>query len=495
MKIFNTIQIKEIDSYTIEHEPISSIQLIERVADTLLNTIINLIQKSNSIAIIAGKGNNGSDALALAQRLKSNGFDTTVFAFNSEQCKTETKYFLQQINVNPIDAFIQIKPLQFDFIIDGLLGTGLSKPIEGIEKTIIEQINKSQSNVISIDIPSGLQCDSVPKNNLLIVKANHTLTLEFPKLSFLFPENSSYVGDLSIIPICLHKSIINKTQTPYYLTQKEDISLKKRDRFSNKGTYGHVLTISGSYGKMGACILTSTASLKIGAGLVTAHIPECGNTILQTAVPEVMASIDKQQKFVSTIPLPTNKQSNVISIGPGLGTEPETQKAIVTLLRECKIPIVIDADALNCIVLQKAKRLIPINAIITPHIKEFERLFGNFTDSLSRLNVQIENSIKHQIYIVLKGYRTSITTPEGEVYFNSTGNPGMATAGSGDVLTGIIAGLLSQGYSSKDAAIYGVYIHGLAGDIAAEQKTEYCMMARDIITFIPQAMKLLIMNQ
>ena len=495
MKIFNTIQIREIDSYTIEHEPISSIQLIERVANSLFNAIINLIQKNNSIAIIAGKGNNGSDALALAQKLTSDGFDTTVFAFNSEQCKPETKYFLQQISTNPIETFLQTKALQFDFIIDGLFGTGLSKPIEGIEKTIIEHINNSQSNIISIDIPSGLQSDLQLNNNLSIVKANHTITLEFPKLSFLFPENSSYVGDLSIIPIGLHKSIIIKTQTPYYLTLKEDISLKKRDRFSHKGTYGHVLTISGSYGKMGACILTSTASLKIGAGLVTAHIPECGNTILQTAVPEVMASIDKQQKFVSTIPLPNNKKSNVISIGPGLGTDPETQKAIVTLLRECKIPIVIDADALNCIVLQKAKRLIPINAIITPHVKEFERLFGNFTDSASRLNAQIENSIKHQIYIVLKGHRTSITTPEGEVYFNSTGNPGMATAGSGDVLTGIIAGLLAQGYNPKDAAIFGVYIHGLAGDIAAEQKTEYGIMARDLITFIPQAMKSLILNQ
>jgi len=485
MKLFTTNQIRNIDAYTIEHEPISSILLIERVANALCNSFTKHFDKSNKIAVLAGKGNNGSDAIALAILLEEQNYDVTIFHFNPEVCRIETQTFIKRIKGKTIDLFCSEDSSNFDIIIDGLLGTGLSKPVEGIEKKIIETINNAKAKVVSIDIPSGLLGDSISDKSQTIVKADYTFTLEFPKLSFMFPENGSYIGELEIIPIGLHKTIIEQIETPYSLTQKEQVLIKRRERFAHKGNYGHVLTIAGSLGKMGAAILTTKACLRIGAGLITAHIPKCGISILQTANPEVMANLDKEEKFISEIPF--IEKTSTISIGPGIGTELETQKAVISLLSTTKTPLVIDADGLNCIALQNATHIIPKDSILTPHVKEFERLFGTATNSQNRLEMQIEQSKKLQVYIVLKGFRTSITTPDGLVYFNSTGNPGMATAGSGDVLTGIISGLLAQGYTPKDAAIFGVFIHGLAGDIAAKELNENCLIASDIIQFIPQA--------
>jgi len=493
VKLFTTIQIREIDAYTIEHEPISSTKLIERVAESLYATFIEQFDSSKTVAIIAGKGNNGSDAIAMALLLRKKGYNITVFSYNSAECKFETKFYLDRIKSETIEIFATSVPKQYDIIIDGLFGTGLSKTISGIEKELIETINKSQAIIVSIDIPSGLQGDTIADSAQVIVNADFTYTIEFPKLACLFPENGIYIGELAIIPIGLHPAAIEQTDSIYSFVQLDQIIVQKRDRFAHKGSFGHVFSIAGSLGKMGASILSSKASLTIGAGLVTSHIPKCGITILQTAVPEVMAYIDCEENYISSIPL--FEKISSIALGPGIGTELETQKAIIDFISENKLPIVIDADALNCIALQNATNKIPKNAIITPHVKEFERLFGVSTDSKSRLEMQIENSKKLQIYIILKGYRTSITTPDGQVYFNSTGNPGMATAGSGDVLTGIIAGLLAQGYSLEDATIFGVYIHGLAGDFAANALTENCVTAGNIIQYIPQAIKMLLTKQ
>jgi NAD(P)H-hydrate epimerase len=488
VKLFSTNQIREIDAYTIEHEPISSIKLIDRVADALYRTFISQFEIGKTIAVIAGKGNNGSDALALAFLLRKNGYTITVYAYDIISCKPETKYFVGRVKILPIESFCSsVTP--FDVIIDGLFGTGLSKAVGGVEKEIIDAINRSHSVIVSIDIPSGLHGDGIADMTQSVVKANRTYTLEFPKLACMFPDNGNFLGELIIIPIKLHPVAINQTETNFRFVQKEQIILKKRERFTHKGSFGHVLSVAGSLGKMGACILSSKASLTIGAGLVTAHIPKCGNTIVQTAVPEVMASIDSEQDILSSIPL--FEKLSCISVGPGIGTKAATQKAIIELISKDTIPFVIDADALNCIALQNAIGSIPPKTIITPHIKEFDRLFGVSNDSKARLALQIENSKKLHIYIVLKGYRTSISTPEGKVFFNSTGNPGMSTAGSGDVLTGIIAGFVAQGYSPEEAAIFGVYIHGLAGDLATEELTEYCVTAGDIIRSIPKALKFL----
>lgn len=491
MKLFTTAQIRDIDAYTIKNEPISSIQLIERVAKALFETFRVKCDITKKIAIIAGKGNNGSDALALAILLKTNGYTVSIYSYDSIVCRPETQFYLSKLETNPIESFINSKVNSFDVIIDGLFGTGISKPIYGLELQVVESINNALATVISIDIPSGMNADSVAiATSSGIVKADYTFTLEFPKLACMFPENGSFLGEVSIIPIGLHRTIITQLETPYYYTSSENIRLKKRERFAHKGTFGHVLIVAGSRGKMGACILSTKACLRIGAGLVTAHIPECGVDILQISVPEAMAHIDKGVYVITEIP--ELSKINAVCIGPGVGTALETQLALIPFIRKSKKSLILDADALNCIAMQNALDNIPQNTIITPHVKEFERLFGTSIDSVSRLQTQIEYSKKLQIYIVLKGHRTCITTPKGEVFFNSTGNPGMATAGSGDVLSGIIAGLLAQGYNAQEACVYGVYIHGLAGDFASKEFTEYSMTAGNIIRFISDVLKTLL---
>jgi len=487
MKLFTTAQIREIDSYTIQNEPISSIKLIERVAKALFVEFKKIVDQTKRIAVIAGKGNNGSDALALAILLKTNGYAVIVYSYDSSVCKPETQFYLSQLEANPIEIFLHSSENNFDVIIDGLFGTGISKPIAGFELQIVESINKALAQVISIDIPSGMNADlNVSPNTSVVVKADYTFTLEFPKLAFMLPEIGTDIGKLSIIPIGLHKTIIDQLKTPYTYTTSNDIRLKERERFAHKGTFGHVLTVAGSRGKMGACILSTKASLRIGAGLVTAHIPECGVDILQISVPEAMAHIDTGVYEITEIP--ELLKINSVCIGPGIGTEIQTQLALIDFISKTKQSLILDADALNCIALQNALVKIPQHTIITPHVKEFERLFGTSIDSVSRLQMQIEYSKKFQIYIILKGHRTSISTPQGEVFFNSTGNPGMATAGAGDVLSGIIAGLLAQGYNTQEACLFGVYIHGLAGDLASKELTEYSLNAGDIITFIPKAL-------
>jgi len=493
MKLFTTAQIREIDAYTIQNEPISSIKLIERVAKALFVAFQKTVDQTKKIAVIAGKGNNGSDGLALAILLKTNGYDVTVYSYESTVSKPETQFYLSKLEANSIETFLHSGENDFDVIIDGLFGTGISKPITGLELQIIESINKADSHVISIDIPSGMNADSVTSAVVTgVVKADYTFTLEFPKLAFMFPENGAYIGELSIIPISLNKAIIDQLETPYTYTTSKDILIKERERFAHKGTYGHVLIVAGSRGKMGACVLSTKASLRIGAGLVTAHIPECGVDILQISVPEAMAHIDTGVYEITEIP--ELLKINSVCIGPGIGTEIQTQLALIDFITKTKQSLILDADALNCIALQNALDKIPQNTIITPHVKEFERLFGTSIESVSRLQMQVEYSKKLQIYIVLKGYRTSITTPQGEAFFNSTGNPGMATAGSGDVLSGIITGLLAQGYNAQEACLFGVYIHGLAGDFASDELSENCLNAGDIISFIPKAQKYLLQS-
>ena len=322
MKLFTSEQIREIDGYTITHEPISSIKLIERVADSLYNAFKKHFTSPQKTAIIAGKGNNGSDAIALAIRLIEHGFDCTIYGYERQLCKVDTQYFVDKCNCLNISKVTEKELEQYALIIDGLLGTGLSKPIEGIELQTINAINNSHLKVISIDIPSGMNSDSIPENEQVIVKADYTFTLEFPKLSFMLPEHGQYLGKTEIIPIGLHQTAINQIPSPYYFIQKKDIFFKERQRFAHKGTFGHVLTIAGSYGKMGASILASKASLKIGAGLVTAYVPRAGLNIIQSAFPEAMAIADEEDEFISSYPIDEGYKS--ICIGPGLGQSANT---------------------------------------------------------------------------------------------------------------------------------------------------------------------------
>jgi hydroxyethylthiazole kinase-like uncharacterized protein yjeF len=497
MKIFRSEQIKEIDASTIKHEPIASVDLMERAAARLLGWYMERFDRLGSVYIFAGPGNNGGDGIALARMLALNRYRVEVYYAkftdktsddlekNRKRLETET-----DVPFNIITSADQFPVISSgNIIFDALFGSGLTRTIEGFPAEIIKLINHSGAKIISIDIPSGLFGEDNSKNSYKnVVKADYTLSFQFPKLSFLFAENSPFVGELLILPIGLDDIAIRNTFSPYSLTEISDVSrlLKKRNRFDHKGNFGHGLLVAGSYGKMGAAVLGAEAAMRTGIGLITCHIPSCGNLIMQASLPEAMVKSDKAEKFVSDI---GNSDSfSAVGIGPGIGLEPESQKAFFSLISECKRPTVIDADALNIMSLNPEWfSLLHEGTILTPHPKEFERFAGKTKNDYDRLLKQIELSEKFNCIIVLKGAHTSITFPDGKVFFNSTGNPGMATGGSGDVLTGIILSLLSQGYTPENAALLGVYIHGLAGDIAAGEVCYESIIASDIINCIGKA--------
>lgn len=491
MKLFTCSQISQIDRLTMNLEPISSIDLMERASSKVADWIIQNIGNDRPFWFFAGPGNNGGDALAVARLLALSNFDCTVFiaslgrelkgdpAINLQRLKEQDKVLLKMIDSEETIPEIPLEVI----VVDGLFGSGLNKPLDGLAEKIVRKINLSGAKVISIDIPSGLFGEDNSNNNLsAVIKANNTLTFQFPKISFFFPENYQFTGDWEVLPIGLSPEAIVQTESNYFYLTKEFISgkIKKRDKFSHKGTFGHALLIAGSYGKMGAAVLSSKACLRSGVGLLTCHVPRLGYEIIQNSVPEAMTSID-HSKFIFS-EFPDLKTFSAVGIGPGLGKKPESQTAFKDLLYARPAKMVIDADALNILAEnQDLYHLIPENSILTPHPKEFERLAGSSANSFDRLQLQLHFSAKYKAVVVLKGAHTCITFPNGEMYFNSTGNPGMATGGSGDVLTGIILGLLAQNYSAEDAALIGVYLHGLAGDLAAAKFSQQAMIAGDII--------------
>jgi len=497
MKLFRSDQIKQIDEYTIKEEPVLSIDLMERAAGQVIRWYLPRFERSKRIFIFVGPGNNGGDGLAIARLLESNRYEAEVYyieftektsedwKINLIRLKSETKVPVNYLN--SIDKFPVIS--SNDIVIDAIFGSGLARQVKGLVEEVIKKINESNATIISIDIPSGMFGEDNSKNDYdNIVSADYTLSFHFPKLAFMFSENAKNLGEWEILPIGLSINAIRNIISPYNLLIKNEVAplLKKRNKFDHKGTFGHGLLIAGSFGKTGAAVLGAGAALRTGIGLITCHIPSSSVAIVQCALPEAMVESDRNEKHLSEI---GNADSFIaVGIGPGIGTEPESQKALHKLLAECKKPMVIDADGLNILSLNKDwLSLIPKGAILTPHPKEFERLAGKTENSFFRLKRQIDFSEEHKCVIVLKGAHTSITTPGGNVFFNSTGNPGMATAGSGDVLTGILLSLLAQGYTPENAAVLGVYLHGLAGDLAAEELCYESVIASDIIKNIAKA--------
>jgi hydroxyethylthiazole kinase-like uncharacterized protein yjeF len=500
MKIFSSNQIKLIDSYTIEKEPVKSIDLMERAAHMLLEWLMSRFERPTHFIIFAGPGNNGGDGLALARLLNENRYGVEIHYVNFTDKVTED----WSINFRRINELRNIKynnltdADQFpiictnDIIIDSIFGSGLSRPADGLPGEVIRKINSSGNIVISVDIPSGLFSGDNSKNNSdNIIKADHTLSFQFPKLSFLFGENDCYTGECHILPIGLHPAIIRDTVTPYYLTDQKEVYplLKKRNKFDHKGKFGHSLLIAGSKGKIGAAILSAKAALRTGVGLLTCHVPSDARNVIHSSVAEAMVSSDENDGIITALPDLT--PYNSIGIGPGIGVEKATMKVLNNLLSECEKPIVIDADAINILGMNKKwLSSLPAGSVLTPHPREFERIAGKTADSYARLLAQISLSEKYNCIIVLKGANTSVSLSDGRVYFNSTGNPGMATGGSGDVLTGMILSLLAQGYSPENAAVTGVFLHGLAGDIAAEKLCYESILASDIIENIGNAYNL-----
>ena len=512
MKILSSEEMRQADAYTIAHKPIKSIDLMERAAKECVGWFTSspaLLPREKgakrTAIIFCGLGNNGGDGLAIARLLAAKKFKVEVyiirysdtcsadFLINEKRLKKAKGVRIHNVTTAPQPGTWNLEP--GTLTLDCLFGSGLNKPIEGLASDVIRIVNGSGATVISIDIPSGLFAEkNVYSKDAVIIRANHTLCFESPKIAFMFPENGGYVAGFTVLDIGLDEGFISSLPSKNYFVR--DIEAKflyrKRSKFSHKGIYGHALIVAGSYGKMGACVLASRACLSAGAGLVTVHIPKCGYEIMQMANPEVMVEADTEEKIISVPIAIGNKieKYNAIGIGPGIGMEKETQNALKSLIQNAGIPLVLDADALNILSENKTwLAFLPANSILTPHPGEFKRLVGNADNDLDRLQLQKDFSFKYGVYVALKGAHTCITCPDGEVFFNSTGNPGMATAGSGDVLTGIITALLAQGYTPKKAAVLGIYLHGLAGDIAAQHRSEEGMIARNIIEFLGEAFK------
>lgn len=487
MKILPIEKIREADNYTIKNEPITSINLMERAAQQLYKWVKKRVHKYQPIKIFTGLGNNGGDGLVLARLLGEKGYEVQVYIINYTDKSSDdfaaNLTLLKELDVvdlNFISNKIEIPDIEEDdIVIDAILGSGLTRPVEGLVGDVIKSINSSGSITIAVDIPSGLFADSSSTGN--IIRSDYTLSFQMPKLAFLLPENDKYMGDWHILDIGLHPDFINDVVVKNYFLLKRDVqpTLKTRNKFGHKGSFGHALIIAGSYGKMGAAILASKACLRSGVGLLHTHIPKAGYEIMQTAVPECMLSIDRYDNYFSEVP--NLDMFSAIGIGPGLGMEKQSQMALKLLIQNYQKPIVFDADALNILAENKTwLSFLPKGSILTPHPKEFERLVGKWSDDFEKLQLLRDLCFKYSIYVVLKGAYSCTCTPDGNCYFNSTGNPGMGTAGSGDVLTGLITGLLAQGYSSGQAATLGVYLHGLAGDFAAKKIGYEAMIAGDI---------------
>lgn len=487
MKIFSAEQIRGWDRFTIVQEPVSSIQLMERASEALAAWISENCKNHKKIALFCGNGNNGGDGLAAARILYMKGFDVDVFVQNvkgkfSDDASVNLKR-LRDFSGISVKDFKEADQYNFDsktIILDALFGTGLSRQLEGISKETVEFLNEKSCIKMSVDIPSGLPADHLFEEGAVIFKADYTLSFQCWKKSFLHPETGKYAGKVIILDIDLHPEYSHTEAAVDFVIDEKlaDSIFKPRQEFSHKGTYGKVTIAGGSYGKIGAVVLATKAALKTGAGLTFTLAPECGYDILQTSCPEAMF-IKSGTWYIENIEA---EEGMVYGIGPGLGSDSQTEKGLLHFLKNYKEPLVLDADALNIISKNpEYLRQIPEKSVITPHPKEFERLFGSTENSFERLRLAIEKAAEFNIYIVLKDHHTQIVTPEGETYYNITGNAGLAKGGSGDILTGVLTSLLAQRYSAKNACILGVWLHGKAADVAAEKYSKESMLPTDVI--------------
>ena len=500
MKIFTAAQIHELDKYTIENEPIESIDLMERAAKALTRAIMDEYSSLMPVIVFAGPGNNGGDALAVARMLAENNYTVTVYLFNvngklSNDCAVNKVRLMDNRRVK---NFIEVRQ-EFDppvleegmLIIDGMFGSGLNKPLAGGFASLVKYINSSAATVVSIDVPSGLMTEDNTYNvRANIIHADLTLTLQHVKLAFLFKENQPYVGRLKVLDIRLSKEGIQKLDANYTMLEENDVRqmIQPRSAFAHKGDMGHALLIAGSYGMGGAAVLAAKACLRAGCGKLTVHSPKKNNMVLQMSVPEAIIQLDREETTFSE-PIDT-EEYHVVGIGPGIGTSEQTAIAMISQIRRSQCPIVADADALNMLGTHRSwMQQLPKGMILTPHPKELDRMEGNSADSYERLVKASNLAERIQGYVILKGHYSALCMPDGHVIFNSTGNAGMATAGSGDVLTGIITGLLARGYKQAEACLLGMYLHGLAGDIAAKELGEESLIASDLIQYLPKAFK------
>ena len=504
LPVLNAEQVRMVDAHTMAAGPIASVELMERAATSCAHRILEQLRNgvfgapdAVSFLVLAGMGNNGGDGLVIARILHGSGCHVRVLRIEHRpEPSPENRANWQRLEGSGVQCS-SIKTLgedQYigtqDVVVDALIGVGLTMPLAGVTAEVVRMVTASSRPVISIDLPSGLFAEDNSSNDpVAIIRATWTLTFEVPKLALLLPENASFVGEWELVPVGWDRTYLNSLRSNHLFLEESDIIqlLKPRPRFGHKGTFGHALIIAGSQGKMGAAVLATRAALRSGAGLVSAHVPAAGQTIMQTSCPEAMCSASSNALWVDD--LPNELVCDAVGLGPGLGSNGCTELIVKKLIQEVAVPLVLDADGLNILAENRTwHSFLPPLTVLTPHPKEFDRLVGSTAISgYQRLERAQEFARKFNVIMVLKGAWTAICAPNGQVFLNSTGNPGMAKGGSGDALTGLITGLLAQGYAPLYAAQIGVYVHGLAGDIAAVHHGMDGMTANDVVTAIPEA--------
>jgi len=496
MKLLTAEQIKALDQFTIQNEPITSVNLMERASDACVDWILKNVEQEH-FTIFCGRGNNGGDGLAIARLLFQKGKEVSIFILEISNPTPDFQANLQRIpqeikvsyiNENTLNELVITNQT---IIIDAIFGVGLSKPLSSWVGEIVKFISFSKKKVISIDIPTGMYANLPQEKNTPIIKADYTLTFHKLKLNMLLPQTGNHVGNLIVLDIGLLTEYEKEFDSQYFINTFPEIAnlykrLQPRPVFSHKGSYGHSLLAVGNYGKAGAAILASKACLRAGTGLLSVFSAGCNHLILQTTVPEAMFIASETNQYISG--KTDYSRYNAIGVGSGIGTEDETQKFLKFLIQEAQIPLVLDADALNILAENPTwLAFLPPESILTPHPKEFERLLGSWQNDYECLELLQNFAKKHHIYVVLKGAYSKIATPDGKILINSSGNAGMATGGSGDVLTGIITGLLAQQYTPLEAVCIGVYVHGSSADLAIKNIGQPSLIANDIIEYLPQA--------
>ncbi|WP_111682868.1 NAD(P)H-hydrate dehydratase [Winogradskyella tangerina] len=498
MKIFSKEQIYEGDRLTAERQNITSTDLMERAGTQIFNWIHMRMQGAQvPIHVFCGIGNNGGDGLVLARHLSTHGYNVITyivncsdkrskdFLINYDRIKTVTKDWPKMLSCG--GDFSEIVIEERDIIVDAVFGIGLNRPPNDWTQELFQKWRASKAFTLAVDIPSGVYTDRAVEDENAVVHANYTISFQSPKLVFFLPETAKFTQQWEVLDIGIDRQYLMQTETLAELISKFEVLplYKPRQKFSHKGDFGHVLIIGGSYGKIGAVNLASRAALGAGAGLVTAFIPKCGYHSMQASLPEAMVITDTHEEIITNINF--DIEPTVIGIGVGLGTADDTLKAFETFLKSNKVPLVIDADGLNLLAKKKTLlKLLPEMSVLTPHPRELERLIGKWSDDFDKLEKTKAFSKKHKVIVVIKGANT-ITVFGDKLYVNSTGNPGMATAGSGDVLTGIISGLIAQGYDALAATIFGVYLHGRAADISLEDFGYQSLIASHIIETLGEA--------
>jgi len=501
MKIFSTQDIRQIDRYTIENEDVTAMELVERVAECVCTEITSRYRTTRPMIIFAGPGNNGADALAVARMLIEQGFRPQVILFNiggnrlSAECAAARDMLLKgapDVQFTEVISRMDFPEIRRGHIvIDGIFGSGFHGEMSRAYQLLIDRINESHATVVSIDVPTGLSGDWNPNSvNRYIIHATLTLAVQFPRMAFFLANNADLVGEWKVMDIGLSEKAIAATPSQYFLVERRDIrqALKPRREFSSKADYGSAAIFAGSYGMMGAAVLAAKGALRSGVGKVSVCAPKCGFNIIQTAVPEALYQYNKGEMVITD--MTPARDYDAIAIGPGIGTASETLQALEDFIARRTKPVILDADALNCIAMRPhILNSIPMLSILTPHAGEFDRLFGDHNSDEERLRTAIQKAETYKLFIILKGRYTAIVRPDGKIYFNSSGTPALATAGTGDLLTGMLASFMAQHYKPEVAAILAVYLHGEAGRLAREDQGTYGTVAGDVADNIGRAIR------